>query len=159
MSSIVLTYRPVSFKQLMSTINLIARIDQKCPYDHGAYLRDGIIYESIAGPGVHEIPYDEWIIGREGSWLTFFDIDPELIDLNVFNHFKGTKYDYMANLWWLINQQEKLKKNPTKRLYCTELLGLMLKQENYYEWTPRTVAQFCIQQELPSRIINVPQLV
>jgi uncharacterized protein YycO len=144
---LIFTHRPPS-KKVISFVNLVTRNVTKCPYDHVALYHNGYVYESTAGIGVHSIPFSEWKKGREGSWLHLFKVDDDRIDLSIFEQHRGKPYDFKANVLWLTKQPEKLKKNADKAIYCSELIGLMAKAADFYEWTPARCAKEFIDSEI-----------
>lgn len=136
MAHLVFTSRPLSIKQPISIVNAISRVVEGTFVDHVAILKDGVIYESVAGKGVHSMEYDEWKIGREGTHLFLLEIDDDLVDFNKFKLLKGKKYDYMANLFHLFKMDKRLAVRPLKRIYCSELAAIMLGVPNSYDITP-----------------------
>lgn len=139
---LILTHRPIKLKSI-NVINAITRAKTQCPFDHVAAYNNGIVYESTFGKGVHKQDFDEWKIGRDGSYLTIMTLPKDVLDLEVFDMYEGRGYDVKANLLWLTNQPEKLKKRPTDKFYCSELIGAMAKADDFYEWTPaRCVQEF-----------------
>ena len=135
MIEIILTSRPTTWHPI-SWVNAITRIKTRSPFDHVALKFKGYVYESTAGKGVHRIRYEDWIKGRGGSYLFIYQVPVNRVSFEVFDNLKGRKYDYKANLLFLFNRSKGLKKDPTKRLFCSELVAHMMRLEQPYTYTP-----------------------
>ena len=126
MIEIIFNNRPVEFLRPISWVNGITRMKSKGAFDHISARKDGLILESSAGKGVHKQPFDEWRKGREGTTIFIYSGIPDYaFDMDVFNMFleKGTKYDYKANVLYLLGMYKKLKKNNLERQFCSELIA------------------------------------
>lgn len=138
MRKAILTYRPrETFRKPISEINYRTRKKTGKPVDHIAYYENGIIYESAAPMGVHSIPYDEWIKGREGTTLFVFDLPDGFVNVGVFERYDGTPYDYWANVLYYLNaKEERLKKRANEKLFCSEIFMLAAGYSDSWNWTP-----------------------
>lgn len=135
----VFTNRPLSIKPI-SWVNGITRVKTKRPFDHVSILKDGVIYESTAGVGVHKIPFEEWKKGREGTTIFLFNMPEHHFSFDRFDSLEGVKYDLKANLLFLMGMDDKLKNNSLKAIFCSELLALMEFKPDHYRWTPGMLA-------------------
>lgn len=104
--------------------------------DHISMEKDGIIYESTVGKGVQDIPFEEWKKGREGTFLLIYEVPDDFLDFDIHDIYKGTKYDLKSIINIMLNRFEKLKKNPTDKIYCSEYYAMMRGHEDFYQWSP-----------------------
>lgn len=140
-AKIIFTYRPLKFS-LISFVNMITRIVQGYPRDHVAILFDGDIYESSFGPGVQQLPYDEWVSDRIGTDVTEYTVDVEDLDFKVFDNLEFTKYDTRAAIFHLFGFEERLERRANKAINCSELVALMLGMEKAWKATPEDVEKY-----------------
>jgi len=141
MIEIIFTYRPKSFKPI-SWVNQITRGKIKAPFDHAMALSKEKVYESVVKKGVHKMQFNEWIDGREGTYLFRYQLPANHVDFNVFDKLEGTGYDWKANIWFLLGLEENLKNNPNELIFCTELLALMLHLEDAHTYTPKKLEAY-----------------
>lgn len=140
---IILTSRPVSLKSPISWVNAITRIKTRSPFDHVSLYSDRTIFESVAGKGVHSIPFNEWVNGREGTYLFCYKIpDGTKVDFEKFWEEEGKKYDYKANLLFLFGKHKNLKKKSTERYFCSELVATMIGIREPYRITPDNLEEY-----------------
>jgi len=126
MIEVILTNRPVKLRKPISWVNGITRMKTNGAFDHIAWMNEGIVYESVAGEGVRDIPFEDWKKGREGTTIFIYsDLPEEMFDMSVYEGFKHlvTGYDYWANILFFFNQTHKLYKKNTKKQFCSELLA------------------------------------
>ena len=135
MTEIIFTSRPLSLSPI-SWVNAVTRMKTNSPFDHVSLRYKGYVYESTSGAGVHKIPYAEWIKGREGTYLFIYQIPDNLIDFSIFDKLEGKKYDYKANLLFLLNRTKGLKKQSNDRIFCSELIANMMVLINPFLYTP-----------------------
>ncbi len=136
MIEVIFTSRPLSLKPI-SWVNAVTRIKTKSPFDHVSLKYKGYIHESTAGKGVHKIHFDEWTKGREGSYLICYEIeDRNKVKFIHFENLLGTKYDYWANIYYLIGAKKMLERKSRQRMFCSELIAEMLELDNPHEYTP-----------------------
>lgn len=140
---VILTSRPLSLNPI-SWVNSITRIKTRSPFDHVAIDYSSVIYESAAGTGVHMQEFNDWTDKRKGSYLFCYEIpDIKYIDFAAFWQVKGSGYDYKANLLFLFGAKKGLKRNHTKRWFCSELVATMLRLKNPFEFTPDDIEEYC----------------
>lgn len=141
MIEIIFTSRPLSWKPI-SWVNAITRAVTRSPFDHVSLKYKTDIYESTAKDklnpkgGVHKVPFKEWVKYRKNSYLFIYQVNREDVSFDLFDYLEGTKYDYPANLFHLIGLKKKLKKKPNKRIYCSELIALMMGMKDSHSVTP-----------------------
>ena len=138
MTEVIFTYRPFDWSAIAS-VNSVTRNETKSPFDHVSMKHAGFVYESVVKKGVHQISWDEWTEGREGTYLFVYQLPSDAVDWFAFERLKGKGYDTMAILYHLLDKEEKLKNKPNDKIYCSELMAHMLKLPNPWEWTPAMV--------------------
>lgn len=139
----------------MSWVNALTRFKTKSPFDHVALYDEvlGIVYESVAGKGVHQLHYSTWRKGREGSYLFIYDVPYNMtIDMNVFLNLEGVGYDYKANLLYMFNKVDRLKHRATKKIFCSELVAMLLKFREPYLFSPDGIEKYARVHEWLSKI-------
>ena len=152
----VLTHRPFQFTKPISYVNEISRIRTKSPFCHISIRKDGFVYESTAGPGVHKIDADLWKYGREGTTVFIYEMPEDYLNFDIFNDLEGKKYDYWANIQYAFrrgeNLEKALKKNPNDKIYCSELWANMAEKNDPSTWTPQKCALDMMNNKLPLRM-------
>lgn len=146
MTYIVVTYRPFEWLKPISWVNSITRQKKRAPYDHVAYLEEGYIYESVVGKGVHNIRFEDWTKGREGTTLLLFKVDRLDLDMNVFHKLKGRKYDIPSNLFNLFGITKLLSRKADKKIQCSELIANMMHLDKPETYTPRMIVDIMIKE-------------
>ena len=152
MIEIIFTSRPISWKPI-SWVNAITRMKTNSPFDHVALKCRGYVHESTSGKGVHKIKYEDWLMGREGTYLFIYQVPNDLINFGIFENLKGRGYDYKANILYLFGRKKALKKKANDKLFCSELIAHMMRLENPYEYTPDDIEYKL--REYESYIINL----
>lgn len=143
---LILTSRPFSILKPMSWVNATTRAITNSPFDHVALLDDYTIFESAAGEGVNNMPYRTWIKDRKGSYLFMYNVPSDFfVSFNAYYKLHGRKYDYKANILFLLRLKKKLKKCSTKRLFCSELIATMFNLPEPYLYTPCDIEEFARQ--------------
>lgn len=155
MPYIIATYRPFEWLKPISWINSISRQKKRAPYDHIAYLKEGYIYESVIGKGVHKIAFEDWKKGREGTTLALFKVKESDLDLNVFCKLEGRKYDIPANFFNLFGLTKLLSKNADKRIQCAELIANMMHLYKPEIYTPRMIVDVMIKARKTQKIMII----
>lgn len=164
MTELIFTYRPHSWIRPISWINRITRKISKAPYDHVSILKDGIIYESTSGKGVHRQPYDQWKIGREGTWMDCYQVPEHQINMDYFEICEGKEYDYIDATMHFF-KQFRMTRRWAKRILetkrydkftCSKLAALLMSMPQWWEALPSTLVYLCERRDykLDKRIIE-----
>ena len=135
MTELLFTSRPLSASPI-SWANAATRIRTKGMVDHVALLKDGMVYESVVKKGVSKTPYKNWILGREGTMLIRVQVPDEAYDFDVFEAYRGTKYDTPAIAYLFFGLYKMLKSKSLKRIFCSELIAMMRYDKAPYHVTP-----------------------
>lgn len=141
MIEIIFTSRPLSIKPI-SWVNAITRAVTRSPFDHVSIKYNTDIYESTAKDklnkkgGVHKVQFKDWVKYRKGSYLFVYEVDRSDISFNMFDYLDGTGYDYAANFYHLVGLNKMLKNKPNKKIYCSELVALMMGMKDAHKVTP-----------------------
>ena len=147
---LVFCHRPIN-SSLMSRINRITRRKTASQFDHVAllFVEKGrkIIVESSAPKGCIEIPFEDWIKGREGSYITTIDLRASYFErseiwVDFIRNEEGKKYDYFANLVWYFGWLKLLNWRKDKKRYCSELVAKLLNFKDPHKITPGILAEF-----------------
>jgi len=133
---IIFTCRPVEIKKPISWVNAITRMKTRSPFDHVSVEYKDYVYESVAGKGVHKIHWNDWVKGREGTYLISYEIPRHLVSFSKFQDLEGTGYDFMANVYYLFNKKEKLANKANNKMFCSELVAHMLGFKDPHLYTP-----------------------
>lgn len=143
MIEIIFTSRPLSWKPI-SWVNAITRIKTKSPFDHVSLEYHDYVYESVAGKGVTKTHWNDWVKGREGTYLICYQVPREMVKFSSFYDLqsKETKYDYMANIYYLFGWKKMLKKRATERMFCSELIAIMLGLDYAERYTPDELERY-----------------
>ena len=156
MTESILTHRPFEFAKGISYVNEISRIRTGSPFCHISIRKDGYIYESTAGKGVHKMDADLWMHDREGTTIFIYEMPEHYLDFGVFDFMEGKGYDYLANIQYALrrgkNLDKALSKNPNDKIYCSELWANMAHKNKPWEWTPHKCALDMAQKNLPLRM-------
>ena len=153
MTEVIFTFRPLSWRHI-SWVNFITRAVRKAPFDHSAIKIGAYIYQSTAGKGVHKIHFDKWVKDRKNTYLFIYRVPRSVVSVEAFHDLHGKKYDYLANIAYLFNLRFLLKKNPNKRIYCSELNAAMLEMKNPYEVAPDDLELY-LRPNYPLEIVEI----
>jgi hypothetical protein len=149
---IIFTNRPVSIRPI-SWVNAITRVHTKSPFDHVSLEYRDTVFESAAPKGVQKLHWNDWVEDRKGTYLICYQVPRSEVSFHVFESLEGRKYDYPANMYHLFGWDRLLKKRKTKRIYCSELIAMMLGMKDAHEVTPDDLERRL--REYPSYIMEL----
>ena len=146
---IIFTYRPFEWKKPISWINRITRKISKSPYDHISIKKEGWVYESTAGIGVHKIKWSDWVKGREGTTVQVHQAPNHAFNWMIFQELNGRPYDYRSAILHVFKAKRRMRKRAMKAFTCSEFVGAMMNQPNFWELLPSDIKEICNKRKYP----------